>query len=251
MDQLKSNLPYPRIFVEDIDSTNTYANTLLSKTNPIEGTAIWADFQQQGRGQIGRSWESEKGQNLLFSVVLYPDFVPIPNQFLLSMAISAALLKFVKSLKIADVSIKWPNDIYIQDNKVAGILIQNQLQGKQIRSSIVGVGLNVNQSIWSAAIPNPTSLYNVLKQKFDLEVLLASCQSYMMKEYLRLKSGLDTEIYDFYHNNLYKRLVPSKFNTQKGIIEGHIIKVRKTGEIEIQTTEGVECYAFREISFLH
>jgi len=142
-----------------IDSTNVYSMDLLSKTTPIHGTVISADFQTHGKGQIGRIWQSDPNQNLALSVILYPHFLNPQNQFSLSKAMSLGMVDFLISLGISDVSIKWPNDIYIEDKKVCGILIQNILSGSKYQAAIVGIGLNVLQKEFDPVLPNPTSLY--------------------------------------------------------------------------------------------
>ena len=132
------------IHLTSVDSTNKYAATLLRKENIPEGTVILADVQTHGKGQGGNTWLSDKDLNLLFSLILKPDFLPAYKQFYLSMSIASGIHDCMADLGIRS-WIKWPNDILIQDKKVAGILIENTIQFQNIQTSIVGIGLNVNQ----------------------------------------------------------------------------------------------------------
>ena len=121
-----------------VDSTNLYAQSLVAKSKPSEGTVISTYNQRAGRGQIGRKWESEPGKNIAFSVILYPGFLAIRQQFLLNQMVSLAVLDLVAKYTEKAVKVKWPNDIYIEDGKVCGILIQNTLAGRRIQSSSGG-----------------------------------------------------------------------------------------------------------------
>jgi BirA family biotin operon repressor/biotin-[acetyl-CoA-carboxylase] ligase len=146
------------IHFKTIDSTNVYAMSLLSKTNPIHGTVISADFQTNGRGQIGRKWQSDPNQNIAISIILHPHFLNPQDQFALSKAIALGVVDFLNSFGLDNISIKWPNDIYINDKKVGGILIQNILSGSKYQTAIIGIGLNVLQKEFNHSLSNPTSL---------------------------------------------------------------------------------------------
>ena len=134
-------------------------NQLIKNTEVAEGTVVLAKEQTSGRGQVNNTWESSYGDNLLMSIVLYPEFLHAGNQFLLSKFVSLAIVDFL-SYYLENVTIKWPNDIYVGNKKIAGVLIENSLRGAFISSSVVGIGLNVNQTEFSSSIPNPTSLKN-------------------------------------------------------------------------------------------
>lgn len=158
--------------------SQTYStNTLLRDDYPDAPHlfTIRAGFQTAGRGQMGNGWESAAGQNLLFSTLIRPDNLPASQQFDLSMAVSVALWRTVASLLTADeaeaLCIKWPNDLYYGDKKLAGILIENIIQGANISRSIAGIGLNVNQSAFTSA-PNPVSLSLITGKSYDIEALL-------------------------------------------------------------------------------
>src|SRR4030043_1139663 len=142
---------------ENLTSTNTEAALLLKKNNIPEGTVIHTEYQTAGRGQHGNRGESEKGKNLLISIILYPGSVKSEEQFLISMTISLGICDFVDRY-LEGSKVKWPNDIYFKDDKIAGILIENSLMGDTIESSVAGIGLNINQENFPGEIRNPVSL---------------------------------------------------------------------------------------------
>src|SRR5688572_4624485 len=142
-----------------VDSTNTYAATLLKNQKPPEGLIIQALHQTAGRGQMGTNWHSIAGESLTFSVILTPDFLPAEKQFYLNMAISFGLYEYLSVKGIHDGLIKWPNDLLVHRRKIAGILIENSIKGKALQHSIVGIGININSA--AAELPSvATSLFS-------------------------------------------------------------------------------------------
>lgn len=161
------------IRIKETDSTNT-----LIKTMPavMHGTVVVAENQTAGRGQRGNSWEAEPGMNLTFSLLLEPEHIPARRQFAISRAVALAITDCLSHWlrnSADDIAIKWPNDIYVGDRKICGILIENSLQGDRICRSIVGVGLNVNQTVFRSDAPNPVSMAQIAGFGFDLDTLLA------------------------------------------------------------------------------
>ena len=130
-------------YFEVLSSTNTYATELLAKTTPSEGTVISAGFQEAGRGQIGSSWTASAGKNLLLSVIPYPRWLAARQQFTLSQAVALAVADTISSATGKMAEVKWPNDVYLEGKKLAGILIQNSLSGTYLQNAVVGIGLNV------------------------------------------------------------------------------------------------------------
>ncbi len=131
------------LFFDNLSSTNTHLAELLKKKDLPEGTIVHAGYQSHGKGYYGNQWESEKDKNLLISVLLFPKFLNPKDQFYISMSISLGICDFLLRF-ITDCSIKWPNDIYVNNDKIAGILIENSVMADQIESTIVGIGLNIN-----------------------------------------------------------------------------------------------------------
>lgn len=160
------------ISVPELASTNTYLASIADKSEPY--TVVVADRQTAGRGQRGNSWEAEPGKNLTFSVLLKPDHVKAADQFIISQAVSVAIaVTLSKRIRYAgEVAVKWPNDIYVDNQKICGILIENSLMGDKISRSIVGVGLNVNQKVFTSGAPNPVSLIHIIGEPTDRFALL-------------------------------------------------------------------------------
>ena len=154
-----------------VDSTNNQAKILLSKSKPVEGTVIIAHTQQQGKGQYGNNWETVGGQNLTFSIILYPKFVPASRQFLLSQAVALGIRDALEPYLPQPAYIKWPNDIISSDKKICGVLIENSLQGNILADSVIGIGVNVNQSDFDG-LPHAASLHTLTGRNFYLDRVL-------------------------------------------------------------------------------
>jgi len=154
------------ISLDSIDSTNNFAAKMLESIKPANGTAILASFQEKGRGQRGAAWQSVKGLNFLCSIIIYPDYLKAHEQFYLSKVVALSIQSVIESYGIDVCRIKWPNDIFISDKKCWGILIENSLRGDKIESSIIGLGLNINQDHFE--IPQATSLKKETGRTIDL-----------------------------------------------------------------------------------
>ena len=158
---------------DEINSTNVYLYDKISEKNDISDTVVVAAHQTAGRGMDKNRWESEAGKNLLFSIALNVNFLEAENQFKISQAVSVAIVETLSQfVDNQQLYIKWPNDIYFGNKKLAGMLIQNTIEGRMMGVSIIGIGLNVNQIEFSSDIPNPISLKQILGEDFDLENLL-------------------------------------------------------------------------------
>jgi len=241
------------IHFEEIDSTNAYAQLLVSKSSPSEGTVISTSFQLEGRGQIGRSWHSSEGMNLLFSIILYPKFLKAKDQFLLNMAISCAIREFVQSyLPKKTISIKWPNDIYIGNEKVAGLLIQNIIKGDTIASSVIGLGININEINFPSNLPNPTSLKLQSNVTYKLHHLRKSVFRCIENYYLTLQSLKVLTLRSEYIQHLYLRDEPAQYVTELGDkITGIIKHVDDSGRLIMQVGGKEKSYTFRSIRFVN
>ncbi|MBQ5843424.1 MAG: biotin--[Alistipes sp.] len=230
----------------------------VSSTNDIargaeyhDGDIIWADFQTAGRGQRGHSWESRKGENLTFSVVLEPHFLPVAEQFMLLEAVALSLSDFFM-LQGVKSSIKWTNDLYVGDRKAVGILIEHTYSSSKLSRTIVGVGINVNQREFSKDIPNPISLSLLTGQKYKLEALLAEFDKCLKKRYTQLRQGEFELLQTDYNSILYRCDEKHLFATPDGVrFSGTIRGVKPTGDLIVEH-EGGECrsYLFKEIEFV-
>ena len=156
-----------------LESTNQYLQNLLNEGVDIVNNVVVTDFQTSGKGQGKNVWQSENGKNLLFSIALDMSFLKAENQFLLTQIVSVTMIDVLKKyLPEESLFIKWPNDIYFNDKKIAGILIKNEIKGMMMGTSIIGIGLNVNQTSFDESLPNPISMKMITGKEYNLETLL-------------------------------------------------------------------------------
>lgn len=239
------------ISLAETESTNQYVKELLATGKPKEGTVVVADFQTRGRGQKGNGWHSQKGENLLFSLLIYPSGIAPNRQFIISRVISLALLRTLG--KYADgVKIKWPNDIYIGKRKIAGILIENSLLGRNISDSIIGVGLNVNQTVFPEDLPNPISLRQLTSELHDRSLMLSQILACFFQIYDEVKNGDSSSVEDEYLQNLFQIDEFCSYKDENGRFEARITDVQPTGHLVMRTRETDEerIYAFKEVEFV-
>jgi BirA family biotin operon repressor/biotin-[acetyl-CoA-carboxylase] ligase len=194
-----------QIRLDSVDSTNNYTATLISGNVP-EGTVVITSEQTAGRGQRGNLWISEVGKNLTCTYLLRPKFLRISDQFILNKAIALAAAKAIQQFVPSfDVRIKWPNDIFLQNKKVAGILVETSMQGGHIVSCLAGIGINVNQQQFQAESGNPISLSEVLETQLKLDDILNALSENLEVLYLQLKAGKFQNIDSSYNSILWKK----------------------------------------------
>lgn len=235
-----------------LDSTNKYALELLAKSRPTEGTVISTSEQVAGRGQIGRSWVSEPHQNIAASIIFYPSFLAVRQQFLLSQAVALGVAECLeKYLDKKEVKVKWPNDIYAGSGKLAGILIQNSLSGTRIVSSVVGIGINVNQTGFPSELPNPSSLFLETGNTFDLPSLLDDLCYHLETRYLQLRGGSLSELRSDYHARLYRLEENICFQPREGRpFQGSICGVDEQGQLLVRKTDdSVEAFDLQAVRY--
>lgn len=241
------------LHVNAVDSTNAYAFELIDSSNCEEGTVVWAADQYAGKGHGGNSWESQNNKNLTISVVLRPSFILPEDQFVITQIVSMAILNLLRGrLLIKNVCVKWPNDIFIGDRKVAGILIQNTIKGNFIDYSVIGIGLNVNQESFQSDAPNPCSIIQYVKESYNLELLLKYLLQEINKLYIASLSPQFLEQLDqLYRKNMYRYNKLSDFSKAGNEFKGKIIGIGDYGKLKIALTNGeIEHYGFKEIEFV-
>jgi BirA family biotin operon repressor/biotin-[acetyl-CoA-carboxylase] ligase len=241
------------LHLPSVDSTNNYAKNYIAKSSPIDGTVILADAQFAGRGQSGNIWLSEAGKNLTFSIIYQTSFLPATEQFYLNMAvslgISAAVATVLHPVSDAAVKIKWPNDIYVKDCKIAGILIENTISGMHLKHSVIGIGQNVNQEQFQDGI-NATSLQNLTKQNQDINTVLSQVLVSVEKYFLLLKERKFERLKSEYLEHLYRYNIVSTYRKDETSFTGKIIGVDATGNLQMETENGLLQFGFKEISFV-
>jgi|WetSurMetagenome_2_1015567.scaffolds.fasta_scaffold78816_1 BirA family transcriptional regulator, biotin operon repressor / biotin---[acetyl-CoA-carboxylase] ligase len=234
---------------EKVSSTNSVAATLCSDGNLPEGTVITAGWQEKGKGQQGNKWESEAGMNLLFSIILYPSAIKADEQFYILKVIALGVYDVLTALT-SDVKIKWPNDIYVKDDKIAGILIENSVMGSSIKNSIAGIGINVNQERFLSDAPNPVSLRMITGKVFDTGVFLKDVCKAIDKRYAMLRSGDRARLTTDYKDALYRYCRWHSFKDHEGEFSGMIEDVTDSGLLVVRKKVGtIKEYAFKEIEY--
>lgn len=235
-----------------------YHFDILSSTNDeafdaryCEGDVIVARHQTAGRGQRGHSWMGGQGDNLTFSVVLEPTFLPPTCQFLISQCVALALVDSLQEVGISP-RVKWTNDIYVGDKKISGILLEQKLHGGIIARTIAGIGLNVNQRDFDPSLPNPTSLSLEIDKDFDTEEVLNIVSRNLMTRYEQLRRGDIDSLREQYHALLYRRDEWHLYSLADGtLFEGRIMGVEAEGRLVVQGRDGLQSsYNFREIEFV-
>lgn len=252
------NNTFPALFVGQnivrllcVDSTNDYLKKELANSTPLpEGTVILADEQKAGRGQQNNIWYSEPGKNLTLSLLLKPTFLLISQQFVLNKAISLAINEVFRTIIGNGVRIKWPNDIYVKNQKIGGVLIENILQGNTWKHAIIGIGLNINQEIFPPEAKNATSLIKILHARYDLEILLAQLCSSIEAWYLKLRTDKIKDIGDAYINQLYRFREEAFYKVDKTVFKAKIVGVDASGLLQLNDGVNTNSYNIKEIEFL-
>ena len=263
-------------------STNTFLAT-YTPLSPSEVTLATADYQTAGRGQTGNTWESERGKNLLFSLLVQPSALPSSHVFVLSEAIALSIREAVRSVLAdhlsllsphpsPDVTVKWPNDIYVGDCKIAGILIENQFRGTRLDRCIIGCGVNVNQSSFafaslppaaplpaseaacSEAVPTPTSLLRLTGHDIDRRLVLDAIVNAFIPRYEAIQGAAPAAlaaIHADYLAALYRRQGFHPYRDARGLFHAEIADVEPTGHLILRDTQGLlRRYAFKEVAYV-
>lgn len=249
MERLNNDRPIVRL--EATESTNLYLKKLSGAQNLKDGTVVVADFQTGGRGQMGNSWFSSKGENLLFSILIYPKEVLPIEQFILSriasLAVKNTLDQFVDNIRI-----KWPNDIYWKDQKIAGILIENDIVGKFITKSVIGIGINVNQQSFAKDLPNPVSLRQITGTIHDRDSILGIFVTHFFQLYREFQEGQIKVIEHEYMVDLYRLNDYNWYQDNNGKFMATIENVLPSGHLVLKTMDSGDqrIYAFKEVAFV-
>ncbi len=232
---------------EELTSTNDEA----AGPRYAEGDIIWAERQSAGRGQRGHTWHSAEGENLTFSVVTRPRFLAPERQFLLSEAAALGVADTLRGYGI-EARIKWTNDIYAGDRKITGMLIENRLCNGRIDRSVTGIGLNVNQTVFDPALPNPASMATLTGRTFDRREVLEHLRAHLAERYAALRDGDVERLRADYHRLLYRCDEQHWYALPDGSrFRGTIRGVEPSGALRVEHSDGRErSYLFKEIEFV-
>ncbi len=233
-----------------LDSTNDFCRNLADRENVKEGTVVRAVIQEKGRGQGSNRWEGGAGDNLTFSIILRPLFLSPANQFVLSMVASLAISRFL-DIYTAGVKIKWPNDIFAGDKKIAGILIENSVMNNRIESSVVGMGININQEFSGSHLPGAVSLRQLTGSIFDLDECLDMLCFEIDRLYSMLREGRNEIIKQLYREKLYLLDSEGTYLSEGTVFNAFIRGVDNTGRLMLEKTDGEKiCYGMQEVEFI-
>jgi len=237
--------------LDAIDSTNSYLKGLVRENALENWTVVVANFQTQGRGQLDNVWQSKKGKNLTFSILIQFETLHVMHQFYLNYAISIALFNVLKYYIPEKLTVKWPNDIMSGNQKICGILIESTIKKSNVKNAIIGIGLNVNQDVFPVEVVKATSLKKVLNIFIDKEELLDKILLEIQYQALLIEQGKFEEIKQEYEAVLYKKGVPSMFiNSNNHTFLGKIIGISLSGNLQIELDdESIQEFRLKEIKF--
>ncbi len=231
-----------------VDSTNDRL-WAFAADGLVEGYAVVADFQEKGRGQTGASWFSDEGENILCSVYLRPVFLQASEQFRLNMAMSLGVADFCRLYLGAGVRVKWPNDIYYREKKLAGILIENSLQGNRITETVLGMGININQGYFPPVLPNPVSFLNITGRYYKIADLLPVLFSSLEQRYLQLRDSQFSRLEADYLDQLLGHNEQRRYQFQGRELYATIRGVDAEGRLRLDGPDGPMLMNHKDIQF--
>jgi BirA family transcriptional regulator, biotin operon repressor / biotin---[acetyl-CoA-carboxylase] ligase len=237
------------VFVPTCHSTNDLAQEIIQINENFHGTVILADFQTGGRGQKGNAWESDSGKNLIFSVALDTSFLLATEQFYISMAMSLAVEATLRAFDIEDIKIKWPNDVFLKNKKTGGMLIENKLRGEYLRSSVVGIGLNVFQNEFSNKFATSLTL-NSLSSKLSLKALTENLCEQIEKYFEYLQNKDFSFLHSQYLKTIFKMGQEHDFQVLDQIFSAQIFTIETEGKLVLKKESEFLKFEIKEIKYL-
>lgn len=241
---------------DTLSSTNDIMKELVSKESVKEGQIILTEFQTKGKGQIKNSWFSSPRENLLFSIYLKPSTIPIESIFLLNKWVSISIIQSLNqviekagfNMKCA---IKWPNDILLNNKKIGGILIENSLRGHHIEYSIVGIGLNINETSFPYELIHASSFRSIFNQEWNRQAILKSILETLETQYLKLISQPFSFSDEAYESHLYRIHEPHSFKIHENIVQGTIRGITSQGKLKVEIEGEIKTFYFKEIELVY
>jgi BirA family biotin operon repressor/biotin-[acetyl-CoA-carboxylase] ligase len=235
--------------LSEVDSSNNYAMRQVQSQMAEHGSTWFVHYQNAGKGQRGKPWNAEPGQNLMMSVLLEPHFLSIDNQFLLNVAVALSCFNFFNEYAVDGTSVKWPNDLYWRDRKAGGVLVENIIQGKEWKYAVVGIGININQTLFPAALPNPVSLKQITGKSFDPVVLAKVLCKQMEYFWNLLQQGKEEVLLLEYNNILYKLHEKVSFEKESAIFEARVEGVNRKGDLVVNTGSETSLLPFGSVNW--
>jgi BirA family biotin operon repressor/biotin-[acetyl-CoA-carboxylase] ligase len=243
----KTAIGQPFIELTEVESTNMYAMEQLQANMAGHGTAFFAHHQTAGKGQRGKTWIAEKDMHIALSVTVDTSFLLVTEQFRLSVAVALAVYDFFSKYAGDETSIKWPNDLYWRDRKAGGILIENIVKGKQWHSSVIGIGININQPSFPAALKNPVSLKQITGKSFDPVVLAKELCACLENRYRQLAAHGFQTMLTRYNELLFNRGEKTRLKKNSVVFNCVIEGVSAIGELAVS---GGMSFRFGEVEWV-
>lgn len=240
------------IKLDAIDSTNNYLKKIILNEGINDYTVVTAKFQTQGKGQLGTEWESEHSKNLICSVYKKEINIKVQDQFVISALVSLALIKTLRKVNLLNMHIKWPNDIMSDNKKICGILIENIVKENYIKDTVIGIGLNVNQTIFNN-LPNAASIKNLIGTTCSIDEILKDLVKNVKYYFNELDKSSINSIFEKYEDALFRINKPSTFKNSNGeVFSGYIKGVSRSGKLNVMLEDNlVKSYDLKEISMLN
>ena len=240
------------IKLDAIDSTNSYLKKIILEKNVSDYTIVTANFQTEGKGQLGYMWESEDSKNLLCSIYKKDLGIKVEDQFVLSMLVSLSIIRTLEKLNLPKLYIKWPNDIMSDNKKICGILVENMVKQNSIKESVIGIGLNVNQDTFKN-LPNATSIKKIKGVAFNIDELLNDLANNIKKQFIDFNQSKIDLIFRQYEDVLYRMNIPSTFKNSEGdVFTGFIKGVNNLGRLKVLLEDNLtKSYSIKDILLLN
>ena len=238
------------VFMPECHSTNSFALDRCQQVPPpSDGAIIITDNQFAGRGQRGNAWNAAPGANLTFSIIVKPGFLAIADQFLLNVCTALAVADFLEDQGCREVRVKWPNDVFVGTKKVCGILVESQIRGSQLMWSVIGIGLNINQT--NFGVSTATSLSLEIGKSFILDECLSSLVTFVEARYLQVRQTIKDKIVKEYESRLYWVNALHQFESSgRGMFEGWIVGIDAAGRLRISIDEEEASFGTKELVFI-
>ena len=240
------------IKLDAIDSTNSYLKKIILEKDISDYTIVTANFQTEGKGQLGYMWESEDSKNLLCSIYKKDLGIKVEDQFVLSMLVSLSIIRTLEKLNLPKLYIKWPNDIMSDNKKICGILVENMVKQNSIKESVIGIGLNVNQNTFKN-LPNATSIKKIKGVAFNIDELLNDLANNIKKQFIDFNQSKIDLIFRQYEDVLYRINIPSTFKNSEGdVFTGFIKGINNLGRLKVLLEDNlIKSYSIKDILLLN
>ncbi|HSU51358.1 MAG TPA: biotin--[acetyl-CoA-carboxylase] ligase [Segetibacter sp.] len=241
--QRENRIGTPFFELSEVDSSNNYAMRQVQAHLAVHGSVWFAHYQKAGKGQRGKVWNAEHSQNIMMSAAIEPSIISVDEQFVINAAVALACYDFLIKYAVDEISIKWPNDLYWKDRKAGGILIENVVSGEILKWSIIGIGININQTLFPTALKNPVSLKQITGSTFNVIDMAKELCDHLEVRWQQTLQMSNDELMKEYCSHLYKRDEQVTFKNSNEIFTAVVRGVTRRGELLLEKNEGIVAYS--------